>query len=188
MVKELELNRQVFHIIFGIVLVILLKYGILNLERLFIIFLIGVVIALIVRRKKIITINWFLERFERKNALLPGYGVLTYILGTVLVIGLFKLEVALASIMILALGDSFCHLGRFGRIRNPVNHLKFLEGTVIGIITGMIGASFFVGWKVGFFGSLIGMSIEGLDLIIFRNKIDDNLIIPIISGLIMSLF
>ena len=32
------------------------------------------------------------------------------------------------------------------------------------------------------------MSVEGLELAIFKKKIDDNLLIPVVAGFIMSMF
>lgn len=184
----LELRRQIFHILLGIISVILVKKEILKLEHMFIILLIGVILSIICRYYKIPIISWFLRSFDRKNEVLPGKGAITYVLGMVIVLGLFSENTALASIMILALGDSFSHLGVFGRIRNPLNEIKTLEGTIIGVLFGAIGASFFVPWKIGLIGSLISMSIESLDIKVFGEKIDDNLLIPIISGFSMGIF
>ena len=183
-----ELKRQGFHLGLGILIVVLLNYEILDLTSLFFILLIGIVISFISKSRDIHFIKWWLDNFDRKNVSLPGYGVITYFLGVIIVFGLFEKNIALASIMILAFGDSFCHLGRFGKILNPYNKKKFLEGTIIGIIMGTIGASFFVSWTAAFFGSLVAMSIEGIELIFLRKSIDDNLLIPIVSGIIISLF
>ena len=58
---------------------------------------------------------------------------------------------------------------------------------MLGVIAGTLGAGLFVSWQSAFFGSLIAMSAEGLELAIFKKKIDDNLLIPIVAGLTMSL-
>ncbi len=186
MVKELK--RQVFHILLGVVLVYLLNRDILNLEILFGILLIGFVISWVSKDRDIPGISWFLRHFDREKERLPGYGALTYILGAIIVLGLFRKDIALASIMILAFGDSFCHFGRFGKVKHPFSNFKFLEGTILGILAGTIGASFFISWQAAFFGALVAMSVEGLDLFVLKKKIDDNLLIPFISALIISLF
>ena len=186
--KNIELRRQIFHLAVGIVLVYLLYEDLLDIWLLFAVLIIGFVISLASKKYKLFVINWLLKNFDRKDETLPGYGALTYILGSILVLGLFSKGIALASIMILAFGDSFSHLGRFGRIKNPFSKTKFLEGTILGIIAGTLGAKLFVSWEAAFFGSLIAMSVEGLELAIFKKKIDDNLLIPVVAGLIMSLF
>jgi len=188
MAQGLELRRQVVHLLLGIVIVVLISYNLLDINKLFVALLIGIIISLISKKKEIYGIRWWLKNFDRKNDPFPGYGAITYFLGCIIVLGLFREDIALASILVLAFGDSFCHLGRFGKITNPFNKNKFLEGTVIGIIMGTVGALFFVDLKVAFFGSLVAMSAEGIELAILRKKIDDNLLIPIVSALIMALF
>ncbi|MBI2583384.1 MAG: right-handed parallel beta-helix repeat-containing protein [Candidatus Aenigmarchaeota archaeon] len=100
---------------------------------------------------------------------------------------MFSRNVALASIMVLALGDSLSHLGRFGSIRHPFNKTRFLEGTAIGIVAGTLGALYFVPFSAAFFGSLAAMIAESFDLRVSKVKIDDNLLIPLVAGLVMSL-
>ena len=185
--EGIELKRQIFHIVLGILLVYLLYIEALNLLLMFALLLIGFVLSLASKKYNLIFVNWFLRNFDRKGESLPGYGALTYFLGSTIAVGLFRKEVAMASILVLAFGDSFSHLGRFGKVKNPFSNAKFLEGTVLGIIAGTLGASLFVSWQSAFFGSLIAMSAEGLELAIFKKKIDDNLLIPIVAGLTMTL-
>ena len=186
--KGIELKRQVFHVVLGIILVYLLYIGLLNLFLMFLLLLIGLVLSLISKKYELIFVRWFLRNFDRKGESLPGYGVLTYFLGCIIAIGLFSKEIALASILVLAFGDSFSHLGRFGRIKNPFSVVKFLEGTILGIIAGTLAARLFVSWEAAFFGSLVAMSFEGLELAILKKKVDDNLLIPVLAGLVMSMF
>ncbi|MBI2105519.1 hypothetical protein HYT56_01635 [Candidatus Woesearchaeota archaeon] len=186
--KNLELKRQIFHLLLGIIIVALLYREVLNIKSLFFLLLAGFVLSLLSKKYRLFGINWFLKNFDREKETLPGYGALTYFLGSIIVLGLFEKEIALASIMVLALGDSFCHLGRFGKISNPFNKNKLLEGTIIGIVFGAFGAAFFAPWKAAFFGSLIAMGVEGLELVVFKRKIDDNLLIPVIAGLVINLF
>ncbi len=185
--KGVEFRRQIFHIVLGILLVYLLYIGVLDLLAMFALLLIGFVLSLISKKYNLIFVNWFLRNFDRKGESLPGYGALTYFLGSTIAVGLFRKEVAMASILVLAFGDSFSHLGRFGKVKNPFSNTKFLEGTFLGIIAGTLGASLFVSWQNAFFGSLIAMSVEGLELAIFKKKIDDNLLIPVVAGLAMNL-
>lgn len=186
--KNLELRRQIFHATLGIVLVYSLNKNLIDINFLFFALVIGFIISLISKKYNLIGVSWLLKNFGRENEAIPGYGVLTYLIGSVIAIGLFKKEIALASIMILAFGDSASHLGRFGKIKNPLSERKFLEGTLFGIVAGTLAASLFVSWKTAFFGSLIAMGVEGFELVLLKKKIDDNLLIPIVSGLIMSLF
>lgn len=186
--KNLELKRQIFHLLLGIIFVILLNEDILNIQILFLLLLAGFLLSLISKKYNILGINWFLKNFDREKEYLPGYGALTYFLGMIIVIGVFEKNIALAGIIILAFGDSFTHLGRFGKIKNPFSKAKYLEGTFIGIIAATLGAGFFVSWQAAFFGSLIAMGVEALEIAIFKRKVDDNLLIPIIACFVISLF
>ena len=91
-----------------------------------------------------------------------------------------------ASIMILALGDSFSHIvGKFfGRTRQPFS-VKLLEGTFAGIVAGFCGAVFFVPVWEAFFAATIAMLLEAVELRFFAFRIDDNLYIPAASALII---
>ena len=100
----------------------------------------------------------------------------------------FPKDVALASMIILALGDSIAPLiGRYGRIRHPFSKKKFLEGAIIGFIAGFIGAIIFVEAIPALIASLVAMIIEGIDLEFRFNPLDDNIFMPLISGLVILL-
>lgn len=182
----LELRRQVFHALIGIILVSLLYFDLINLKILVYVFLFGLIIFFISKKYKIKGIEWFLQRFDREIDL-RGRGVLTYFIGVILSLFLFERNIALASMMILALGDSFCHLGKYGSWLHPLNNLKYIEGVLIGIAIGTLGAVFFVPFKYAFFGSLFSMVLESLDVKIKNIEIDDNILIPLVAGVVMSL-
>ena len=183
---NLEFRRQIFHAVFGLVLVSLIYFDYLNLIYLLYLLLIGLIISLIYMKREINAIKWFLDRFDRKEGI-PGRGAITFLIGTVLSLLLFEKDVALASIMILSLGDSIGHLGRFGRIKHPFNENKYIEGVLAGILAGGIGAAIFVGFSIAFFGSLIAMIFESFEVEVIGMKLDDNIMIPIIAGVVMSI-
>ena len=131
-------------------------------------------------------LSWFLKIFDRDDAVVPGQGMITFVGGSLIVLYLFSFNVALASIMVLTLGDSFCHLGGKGRIKNPFNNTKNIEGILIGTLIAMFGASLFVPIFKAFFGSLIAIGIESLDLKFNGRNIDDNLFIPLIAGIVIA--
>jgi len=182
----LELRRQIFHVLLGVVLVILLHFNIIGFEVVFLMLVAGIFISLLSSKYKIPMIEWFLENFDRKNAVLRGQGVLTCFLGILIVLLFFEKNVALASILILTLGDSFCHLGKWGKLKNPFNNVKFIEGLLVGVAVATAGALIFVSFWQALLGSLIAMIVESFDLKIWKWEIDDNLLIPLIAGLVMS--
>ncbi|MBW3011296.1 hypothetical protein KY326_03695, partial [Candidatus Woesearchaeota archaeon] len=126
--------------------------------------------------------------FERKEhrKVHPGRGPLLLFVGCFIALFFFETNIALASIMILAIGDSFTNLfGPFGKMKTKLHKKKFLEGTIAGIIGATLGAMLFVPFWIAFVSTLIAMFVELVDL--DRYYLDDNILIPVIAGLVMTL-
>ena len=188
MLTKLEIKRQFAHIILGISIVILLNFNLINAAILLIIFIIGFIISFSSKKFHIPIIHDFLKIFDRKQDLedFPGKGAVFYILGAFIVVLVFPKDIASASIMILALGDSISRLiGPYGYLKHPFHNTKFFEGAIAGAIAGFFGALFFVSWLQALIASSASMLLEGLDLRIKNFKIDDNLLIPIVAAVIM---
>lgn len=187
--EKLEINRQIFHLLLGIMIVILYSIEILTINALFIIFFAGFVISLISLKCKIPIIHWFLKNFEREKDFKknPGKGTLMYIAGVLITLLLFKENIALAAIMILSVGDSVAHIvGKyFGKYQ--FKNSKHLEGTLAGIFFASMAASMFVKPTLAFLGSTVAMVLELIELKMGKMIIDDNLVIPIIAGLTIYL-
>lgn len=183
---EFEFNRQLFHMLLGVILVFLLKYGFVNKNIILVLILAGIILSFLSRKIKIPIISSLLQKFERKKAMqkFPGKGVIFYFIGIYLSLLLFPKEVAMASIMVLALGDSVSHLYglHYGKMKHPLSEKKFLEGTIAGFIAGFLGALIFLPWPEAFFASLAAMVVEAIEIKIGAEQIDDNLIIPVIAG------
>lgn len=187
---RLEIKRQPFHILLGLSLIVLIYYDILTPSALLAIIIIGLLISLIVKRTTPKTIYKLLRFVEREEALeeFPGKGLIAYLIGALLVLTLFEKEVALASIMILALGDSISRLiGPFGRIKHPFNNTKFLEGMIAGIVAASLGAMLFIKPSEAIVASFFAMLLEGTDLKLYKFKINDNITIPLIAGFVIWL-
>ena len=190
-INEFEINRQIFHLLFGLAIVILLVYGLLSDEIILGLILIGIILSFLSRRIKVPIIRNLLHRFEREKEIrkFPGKGIIFYLAGIYIVLILFPREVAMASIMILALGDSVSHLYglHYGKIKHPLSSTKFLEGTIAGFIAGFIGAFVFLPWHEAFFASLAAMIVEAVEIKIGTEQVDDNLIIPVVAGAVVWL-
>lgn len=193
MLKSLELRRQLFHACLGIALTLLLFYGIFTATHLFVILVIGIILALLSKQYRIPIIAKFLDIFERDNVKtdLPGKGAIYFFVGALLAIKLFPMDIALASIMILALGDSISHIvgKNYGKTQLWINkhNDKLFEGTVAGIILGFFGAYGFVGPVLAFFGAAFAMTAELVEMKLGEAIIDDNILIPLVSGTVMLL-
>lgn len=187
---NLEIKRQPFHILLGLFLIALIYYDLISPLFLLALAILLVIGSLYVKKTKPKSIYMLLEYIERKEALdlLPGKGLIAYLGGAFLVILLFEKDVALASIMILALGDSISRLiGPFGRIKHPFNDTRFLEGVIAGIIAASLGAALFVRPSEAIIASFSAMLLEGIDLRLFNYRIDDNITIPLIAGAVIWL-
>jgi len=187
---RLEIKRQPFHILLGLFLIALIYYDILSPLILLVVIVLGICGSLFLKKTKLRVAYKLLQFVEREGALekLPGKGLIMYLIGALLVLVLFEKDIALASIMILALGDSFSRLiGPFGKIKHPFNNTKFLEGVIAGIIAGALGAMLFVKPSEAIVASFFAMLLEGIDIKLFKFKIDDNIIIPLIAGAVIWL-
>lgn len=116
----------------------------------------------------------------------PGRGAFQFFLGSLAALLLFRtdIDIACASIAILALGDSFSTIfGKsFGAHRLPHNPMKSWEGTLAGVLFAFLGASTQIFLPVALVGAVAGMLAESLP-----SRLDDNLTIPIAAGVAMYL-
>ena len=185
-ISDFEWNRQLFHLFLGIAIVALLKFGFIDKNWIFAICIIGIVLSYLSKKIKIPVIRPLLEKFERKKELenFPGKGTIFYFIGAYISLLLFPKEVAMASIMVLALGDSVSHLFgiHFGKMRHPLSEKKFLEGTIAGFLAGFIGALVFLPWHEALFASMVAMIIEAIEIKIGNSQVDDNLLVPFAAG------
>lgn len=193
MEERLELKRQLFHILLGIVISLLYYFDLIDALMVFVVVVLGSFLCFLCKKVKIPVIEFFLRHFEREEQrkIFPGRGVLFYFIGVLLVMKLFPKDIALASILVLALGDSMSHFfGKyFGRTRNIFNRRsrKLLEGTVAGTLAGFLGALVFVPFPEAFLGSLGAMAAEALHFELNQHQVDDNLVVPLVAGTIMYL-
>ncbi len=177
--EKVEVKRQVFHILLGVLaLVVLLIYGkgILMGMTFFIIIIGLLLVNETFLGKKIILVDWFRKRFERRNIPFPGWGSACYATGVLRAASFLENPDAIAaSVIILAVGDGVSTLiGRNGKIRLPYNRKKTLEGS----------AAFFVASLPGYFLvgniivpiALVAAFVESLDI-----PFDDNITVPTVT-------
>jgi dolichol kinase len=187
---ELETKRQLIHMS-GAALPFYVLY--VGLGRSVATFLFLVVAGLIIsygykKGVRFPVISKIVDTTEREGVIeeFPGRGALSFFFGSLLVLILFgsNINIACASIIILALGDSFSTLAgkRYGRHKIFYNPEKSFEGSIGGFVPAFIGAMIFVPPEVALFGAFMGMNVESLSL-----RIDDNISIPLISGFFMTL-
>lgn len=189
--EKLELRRQVFHAVFGLILAFLIKWAVIPIWFLLLVSLGGLFISVLSLKFRLPLVSYFLKRFERPRLLkrFPGRGAFFFVFSAWLTFVLFDFYIALSAVLILALMDSTAHIvGKYwGKIPNPLNRKKHLEGFFIGYLAGVFGALFFMPFQVALFGAFIGSFIEIFDVRLSKYKIDDNLLVPTLSALAMSI-
>ena len=192
--RNIELKRKLLHLILGIVLVTLLMFGFIETIHVFILTIIAIIIPLLNKRFNVPGMNWFLKNFERDENLkiFPGKGFIFYLIGSLLVLLFFPLDIAMPAILVLAFADSVGHLFgmKFGKIPHPFVSTKFIEGWIVGwivgLIAGFIGAIIFVPWPEALAAAFFAMLVEGIEIKIGADEIDDNLIIPLVAAIAIS--
>jgi phytol kinase len=186
---SLELRRHAFHMALGSLFVLIISAGWIDWPFFLVLIIVGAILSYFSTKRRLPVIGWFLEKFDRKSSF-PGRGALFFVIGTFLAVVLFPKDIALASIMIMTFGDSLAHLfGRFfGKVKHPFNTYKMIEGTFIGFLAGGIMATFFVPWQQAMAASAVAMFVEGIEFRFRKNIIDDNIIVPLVAGVVLWLF
>lgn len=185
-------GRKLYHVIGGVSLLSL--YYVLGRDRALLLYavLFITVLAADFARLRIPAVNRFIFArfggFIRKNEEHNLTGTPAYILGIGLSLFLFSPSIATAAVCFLAFGDvAATSVGeQYGKtkIRN-----KSLEGTAAFVIAGMLAGLFlfFIGISPSPVVMAIGIAAAaGVELLPL--PINDNLVIPLVSGGIMQLF
>jgi len=188
--KQRELKRQSLHIFTGLVIVSLLYSDSIDVTILAILTVMALLFSIISLKFKVPLVNMSLEHMGREEEKkFPGKGFFYYLLGSTLAVALFEKNIAMASILVLAFGDSFSRfIGQFyGRIKHPFSDTKVVEGWAAGIAAATAASSFLVVWYAALIASIVAMTIEAIELKLLHHTMDDNLLIPIIAGTVMTI-
>jgi len=187
---SLELRRQIAHALTGIALILLIKMDIVTTPILGGVLVLGTVAIILIRDYPLPGVSHALKLFERARDMkfFPGRGAFFFVLGSFLALLLFERQIALAGIAIMAVGDAVTTVIGiyFGRFKNPFNPEKHLEGTMLAIIISTLAAFTFVDFHMAFFGAVAGIFVESLAIRFIDRVIDDNLLIPLVAGLVMT--
>ncbi len=190
---KLEFRRQILHILYGIGLLFLYHYNVIDNKILLGMIIGGAITSLMVKREKLSAIKRVLSFFERDHHLkkFPGRGVLFFTIGAYLALVLFERNIAYAGILILSVGDAVSNIvGRhFGKISTKLNPNKHIEGNLAGILVSIPFAYyFFPNIYAVIAACFVGMFLEIPAIRIFGFEIDDNLLIPVGAAFTLTLF
>jgi len=188
-----EIRRQVFHLLYGPLIILLFQYHLIDIGFLFGVIIGGIFVSYLIKKEYLSHVAWVLSFFERDHHMkqFPGRGILFFTLGAFLCLILFEAHIAYAGILILSVGDAVTNvIGRhYGRIQTVLNPHKYLEGTFAGIILSIPIAYFFVpNLLAAISASCLAMFLEIPNIKIFGFEIDDNIIIPVVASFTLHLF
>lgn len=186
MIPLKEVKRQLVHLGVGFSFCMLYYLDLISEAFMVILTSAAVLLYYINKAYPINVLQPFLDTLERDSDRVhaPGKGAITLLIGIALSMFLFPKDVALAAIIILALGDSVAPLiGHYGIISHPLsrNKEKLLEGSIAGFIVGFAGAQFFVPMFEAFVAALFAMIFEAIEIRVWK-KMDDNILMPLIAG------
>jgi HAD superfamily phosphoserine phosphatase-like hydrolase len=107
-----------------------------------------------------------------------------FALGIAISLLIFPEPISYVAITTLTLGDGGAHIFgmKFGKTKLPFNKGKNIEGTIFGFILASLGALIFVDPVRALIAAAVGMTVEGIP-----SPINDNLTIPLVSGLVLAL-
>ncbi len=184
-----EMRRKMMHVFVGVVIVMLVYYGLLKFWMSLSLLVVGIIISLFSKRYSLPLVGFFLMRYDRpEHSNTPGRGVISIfssvsVLLLLLETGVLSKNIVLASLMIWIFGDSLSAVvGKvYGKKKHPFNN-RFIEGTIAGIIGGTVGALFFVPIYAAFPAAFVTMIIESLEIRLLKHPIDDNILVPLIAA------
>jgi len=199
---RLELHRQLVHLS-GFLFVILAQFTgsfLAGFYFLIIAFTLFLYSEFVRRQQKVLwgLVDRFEEKFrefavklERKEVYRPFAGAIWFYFGCGLAFLLFPLNIASAACIMLSIGDALSTLAgiKFGKHKILKN--KSVEGSATLFITSLIISQFFVPLNLAIIGSLTATFVElipdmpSLKQLKKKSLVDDNYLIPLISGLVM---
>jgi len=185
---HLEDKRQLFHASLGALLALVYYFLKPPWVTFSLLFILELIIFTLHYHYPLSLLSFLFGHLERKENLhkFPGLASLAFMLGCALATALYSNPIATASILILSLGDSSAtFFGRRGS--HPLFGRKTWEGLIAGIFFSTLAAQFIVPFFPALVASVITMTVETLDPRCILG-IDDNLVIPVLSGAVLTLF
>ncbi|MEM1988331.1 MAG: hypothetical protein QXS41_00620 [Candidatus Woesearchaeota archaeon] len=183
-------ERKIIHIAVGSVIALLWYLNYISAIHIFYLLLISSAVSLIHKYKPLPILKEILEQLSKEDEKnFPGKGFITFLIGVLITMKLFSKDIALASIMILTFGDSLSHIfsTTFPKPKLKIKKLKSIFGVLLSFLFSFLFASFFVEPILAFFGSLSAIILELFEIKIEDEVLDDNVMIPLVSGTIMLL-
>lgn len=193
-----NVRRKLFHLVYGISLAALIHYDLINIYQLGLTTFVFGAFVLGSRYLRPKRSSRFILYFERKKK--PKYlgvGPFFFLVSSFVTTLVFNENIAVAAVLNLAIGDSVnALLGHFWKDKgliakltkkNELEPKKRLEASFAAAISTIIVALNYVTPIQAIAGAFVTLGLEFSEPRFRGKKIDDNLIIPAASGLLMSL-
>jgi dolichol kinase len=171
------------HIILGIIIAFSVLYvGKALVFPLFILVLIGVFLYFYLKEHYIPIISDLLAICERENE--GGKGALLFAIGLLItLIVVNDIDSAFYSILVFAIGDGLATLiGVRGKLK-----IKYFGKTIEGFLAFFVSSCIILYHPYGMYGIVVAFIGACVEFISKKIKVDDNLILPIIIGLILEM-
>ncbi|HOI18496.1 MAG TPA: hypothetical protein PLX15_01385 [Candidatus Woesearchaeota archaeon] len=181
-----EIKRKIVHIFLGVLIIYFLSAGVIDDFTLFVVLVCSIFVSICSKYIHVPIWDQILQRFDRPESRrnFPGRGFIYFIAGALLSIKLFPQDIAFASIMIVTIGDSAsCIFGMSYKLITRKNgNKKELFGTFSALLLSLGFAMIFVGFKEALIASAIALFAEFAEFRLNKQKIDDNLVVPLVAG------
>ncbi len=185
-----EIIRKFIHISSGIVISVLYTFSEKDLLIISLLFTLFIILFLeVLRFRGMVSVPFLRDREKKK---IGGHAF--FMLGAFISILLFDKQIAIASILMLAIGDAASGLAQAVKRRTLDREEAYKRGIKPpDVILIMLSVSFLVGYytidslTIAISGAIGATIADGVHLRIYGISIDDNLTIPLYSGFLMSL-
>ena len=184
MLELLELRRNIAHLLLGTFfafLVISFPHGLVLVGNAI---LIGglIVASFLYQRYDIALLNWLFARFDRPGRF-TAKGAITFFVGTFIAVLLFAPLYAALGILVLAIGDSLATIAGHYAGKHIVFKKKTLEGAVAFFVCAFTILVLFIAPAKALLVAVIACGTE----LFTPPNLDDNITIPFVTGLLLSL-
>ena len=195
---KLEILRKAWHLLFGVALVSVYQLDVISKNNILLVLLVSffVVFSLELIRSQVKTVNRIcvklMQPIMRKTEVSGISGMPFYLLGCFVSIYFFTKNVAILSILFLAVGDPFASFvgKKLGKFSFKFNSGKSLIGFLACFAICATITYYYLRFSQYQHNLLILSLIGGITgaMAELMSVVDDNLFIPICSGLVFSLF
>lgn len=177
-----EIYRKILHVLIGIFVIVLIYFDVMSLILFLVLDIISVVLMIL--NVKDIYVPVYSNVINKCGRMKGDYGLFTFMIGCTLTFAIFPKNISLTAISIFVFGDAVASLiGIRGKIKSPLNNKKNIEGFIVSFFVAFGVACIFTNWIYALIVSFLTMLIEHIN----SSKLDDNLFLAPIAGVIMCL-